>query len=392
MGGAFRIIGGSDAGVYYRHTDHLNSTSVLSDSTGQKVNGSDVVYAPFGEVRTGSQSDLTDFGYTGQRSDASTDGLMYYGARYYLPELRRFISADTIVPGAGNPQAFNRYAYVINNPMRFTDPSGHAYIMDQEEWNFISQAKTTSSGSAPLTQPRLITQQEADKFDPVVVSGLAVAMHWATQEGVSFDSGDKPMYERSRGGGAKFTKLIEGMTAFEMQKHALGGSERAQAILGFNKTNDLYILRIGQTSGPNIAGNPCCFANGEYNGVVIHPDRGSMSTFIHESGHVIDQRASGCNAGVFASASTICSGNAFEGMPYWTSTSEGWSYSGPKVGSGAPTLYSIDRDPMEDFAETYTWFVCNANSMSCPGFDNRPDPQRLQALQDILNIAANSQP
>lgn len=66
MGGAFRIIGGSDAGLYYRHADHLGSTSVVSDSTGSKLAGSEVVFAPFGEVRAGAQSDLTDFGYTGQ--------------------------------------------------------------------------------------------------------------------------------------------------------------------------------------------------------------------------------------------------------------------------------------------------------------------------------------
>jgi len=57
--------------------------------------------------------------------DRSTGGLMYYGARYYLPELRRFISADSIVPGATNPQAFNRYAYTLNNPIKYVDPTGH---------------------------------------------------------------------------------------------------------------------------------------------------------------------------------------------------------------------------------------------------------------------------
>jgi RHS repeat-associated protein len=67
----------------------------------------------------------TDIGYTGQRLDAGTGGLMYYGARYYLPGTGRFVSADTVVPGAGNPQAFNRYSYTLNNPVRYTDPSGH---------------------------------------------------------------------------------------------------------------------------------------------------------------------------------------------------------------------------------------------------------------------------
>jgi hypothetical protein len=39
--------------------------------------------------------------------------------------LARFISADTIVPDPANPQALNRYAYVLNNPLKYTDPSGH---------------------------------------------------------------------------------------------------------------------------------------------------------------------------------------------------------------------------------------------------------------------------
>jgi len=50
---------------------------------------------------------------------------MYYGARYYDATLGRFVSADTVVPNAGNPQSLNRYAYTLNNPVRYTDPTGH---------------------------------------------------------------------------------------------------------------------------------------------------------------------------------------------------------------------------------------------------------------------------
>ena len=52
-------------------------------------------------------------------------GLIYMNARYYLPEVGRFISADTIVPDPGNPQSYNRYSYVNNNPVNNTDPTGH---------------------------------------------------------------------------------------------------------------------------------------------------------------------------------------------------------------------------------------------------------------------------
>jgi len=60
-------------------------------------------------------------------------GLYYYGARYYDPTLGRFIQPDTIVPEPGNPQSLNRYSYVNNNPVKYTDPSGYC-IPDECPW------------------------------------------------------------------------------------------------------------------------------------------------------------------------------------------------------------------------------------------------------------------
>jgi len=57
-----------------------------------------------------------------QRWDSAL-ALYDYRARYH-PALGRFLSADTVVPEPGNPQALNRYAYVLNNPLKYTDPSG----------------------------------------------------------------------------------------------------------------------------------------------------------------------------------------------------------------------------------------------------------------------------
>jgi len=50
---------------------------------------------------------------------------MYYGARFYSPRLGRFISADTLICHPRNPQAWNRYSYVLNNPLYYVDPTGH---------------------------------------------------------------------------------------------------------------------------------------------------------------------------------------------------------------------------------------------------------------------------
>ncbi len=52
------------------------------------------------------------------------DGLYFYGARWY-DDARQILSADTIIPQPGNPLAWDRYAYVLNNALKYIDPSGH---------------------------------------------------------------------------------------------------------------------------------------------------------------------------------------------------------------------------------------------------------------------------
>ena len=82
-------------------------------------------YYPYGETRLTTGTMQTDQLFTGQREMADL-GIYHYGARFYSPTVGRFLSADTIVPNPANPQDFNRYSYVRNNPVRYTDPTGHA--------------------------------------------------------------------------------------------------------------------------------------------------------------------------------------------------------------------------------------------------------------------------
>jgi RHS repeat-associated protein len=82
----------------------------------------------WGEVRYQSGATPTDKTYTGQRSYADDFGLMYYNARWYDSSLGRFAQADSIVPGG--VQGYDRYAYVSNNPIMYTDPSGHTSCQD----------------------------------------------------------------------------------------------------------------------------------------------------------------------------------------------------------------------------------------------------------------------
>jgi len=81
----------------------------------------------------------TQYRFTGQRLEQRLGapeggldrGLYFYGARWYDSSLGRFLSPDSIVPKPGNPQSLNRYAYVLNNPLRYTDPTGHSPVCIQ---------------------------------------------------------------------------------------------------------------------------------------------------------------------------------------------------------------------------------------------------------------------
>jgi RHS repeat-associated protein len=86
-----------------------------------------VRYKPFGYQRWSSGTIPTHYQFTGQSFDQDT-GLYFYNSRFYDPSLGRFIQPDMIVPEPSNAQALNRYAYVYNNPLNYTDPSGHSAL------------------------------------------------------------------------------------------------------------------------------------------------------------------------------------------------------------------------------------------------------------------------
>ena len=90
----------------------------------------------------------TDKEFTWQCHDGT--GLYYYNARYYDPTIGRFISPDPLIPGAGNPQAWNRYVYCLNNPLAYVDPLGYWGLNDP---NVVTHNKRPCSSQGFL-KPR----------------------------------------------------------------------------------------------------------------------------------------------------------------------------------------------------------------------------------------------
>jgi RHS repeat-associated protein len=107
--------------IAYYHPDHLGSTSVVTDKNGAIT--AEFAYLPFGESYP-TDNPAVHYKYTGKERDTET-ALYFYGARYYDSRIGRFISADSIVQSKRNPQFLNRYSYVMNNPVKLIDPSGH---------------------------------------------------------------------------------------------------------------------------------------------------------------------------------------------------------------------------------------------------------------------------
>ncbi len=125
--------------VEYFLGDHLGSMSITTDANGAKV--SEMRYKAWGEVRyswtaglsTTPAYELANYTFTGQYSYTADFGLMFYNARWYDPYLNHFTQPDSIIPDQYNPQDWNRYSYARNNPLRYTDPSGHIACDDQDE-------------------------------------------------------------------------------------------------------------------------------------------------------------------------------------------------------------------------------------------------------------------
>jgi RHS repeat-associated protein len=105
----------------YYHYDALGSTRNLSGDTGAVL--ASYTYGAFGNLRLMKGSSDNTLKFTGEQTDDET-GLIYLRARYYDPEVGRFVTKDPF-PGFDNDvQSINRYVYVQNNPANLDDPSG----------------------------------------------------------------------------------------------------------------------------------------------------------------------------------------------------------------------------------------------------------------------------
>lgn len=119
-----------------------------------------------------SKDEVGDRGlqFTGNSRDAET-GLDYFGARYFFGAQGRFTSPDPLMASGdpANPQSWNRYAYVLNNPLRFIDPTGEIWVQANGGWDWADECPEggTCRGTVAQAVGNTVTVYGANSRDDI---------------------------------------------------------------------------------------------------------------------------------------------------------------------------------------------------------------------------------
>jgi len=149
--------------VIYYHTDAIGSVRMITDANGQVIARYD--YLPFGESWAPlSNRDVRQF--AGKERDAET-GLDYFGARYYSSGIGRFTTADSSIASLDaaimEPQLWNRYVYVSNNPLRKVDPDGR---WERDVHYELTRALAAVAGFSPQAAAAIAFANEFTDANP----------------------------------------------------------------------------------------------------------------------------------------------------------------------------------------------------------------------------------
>jgi RHS repeat-associated protein len=169
--------------TFYAHSDWLGSTRLLS-STGRGIQTT-MAYAPFGEGYAGGSPTFVTFtsdGYAplvdpGQNDNGTLDDFVF---RHYSPGQGRWISPDPAGVAAvspTNPQTWNRYAYVANNPLSYIDPTGLFCVWDDGSYDSSDDPETGTADSC--------ASAGGNWFDGSP-SGWSLNADWSSQANANF--------------------------------------------------------------------------------------------------------------------------------------------------------------------------------------------------------------
>ena len=268
---ATRQSSGATVTTLHYHLDHLGSPRRITDASDQVVGVHD--YIPFGPEASGGTNEpsLTRMKYTGHERDGtpaeSWDTLDYMHARYYSPALGRFLSIDPILGTPSQPQSWNRYAYALNNPLKYVDPAGMdetAYSCDENGDNCYYE--TTQSALEYTAGDTAADFARATATDLVMATGFPELLAGIINE----DAGQAA------------TGLAKQVLA-AVPSGAIAGGTRALGTSGLISTG--FSQLGGASSGAVLSGHGAYVAA---NGMVTLPEGTSLTVFTRPGGTITD--------------------------------------------------------------------------------------------------------
>ncbi|WP_162246583.1 RHS repeat domain-containing protein, partial [Duganella sp. Root336D2] len=135
-----------DDGSQALHRDALGSIVATTDGSGKLK--SEIVYDAFGNITEATGQSANKFGYTGHQMDAET-GLIYFQARYYDPQLGRFITQDPYEGDWKTPLSLHHYLYAYANPTVYVDLNGYKSVNPFMVDPALSPTEREAFGVAP---------------------------------------------------------------------------------------------------------------------------------------------------------------------------------------------------------------------------------------------------
>lgn len=249
-------LSGSSTGVRYVVNDHLNSASVVANSSGTVLErdsynawGMRRVASTWAEDADCAQTSVLSRGFTGhEHLDAMC--LINMNARIYDPVIGRFTTADSMIPALYDGQSLNRYAYVGNGPLSATDPTGHSWLSRLLATLGLTSSAMDGLSSSDGIETVTVTgiRESTTSFDGAIrLSSSSSALREATaaaESGISIDSdiketvvvkGIRPKVKVSLGTPVKTNSSYDFgqcQTALNYSNRSMSGVYRAWAAWG----------------------------------------------------------------------------------------------------------------------------------------------------------------
>src|SRR5699024_3610986 len=164
--------------AYWYHLDHLGSTSYITNTTGEISQHNlsrflGMEYLPFGEtlVEEHRNSYNSPFKFNGKEYDAET-GNYYYGARYMNPKWSTFLTPD---PALESYPGISPYAYTLNNPIRYVDPTGMYVESGDSDYGYdnvtgrLELIKITNDEFDQIYSGEFTNENEFEKYELLLI-------------------------------------------------------------------------------------------------------------------------------------------------------------------------------------------------------------------------------